>query len=91
MLEFTWYCNSNNDIRVNDGQGAAQVVEGQKGCGARYYMGGTNGVKKEHADPNDAASPLVYPERIECSGKDGVPCGAIVRAFAQLRNFRAPV
>jgi hypothetical protein len=87
--EFTWFCNPKNDIRVDDGQGGTTVVEGTKGCESRYYQGGKNGVQKVHADENDPASPLVYPERITCNGKDGVPCGAVIRAFPRLRNFRA--
>lgn len=90
-LEFQWRCNDKTDIRVDDGQGGSQVLEGQKGCGSKYYQaytGSARGVQKVLSNPEDPNSPQVYPERIECSGKDGVPCGAIVRAFPQLRNFR---
>lgn len=87
-LEFQWRCNDQADIRVDDGQGGTEVVEGTKGCGAKYYQGGRNGVQKVHENPEDPNSPLVYPERITCSGKDGIQCGAVVRAFPQLRNFR---
>lgn len=89
-LEFTWYCNAKNDIRVDDGAGSTTVVEGQKGCGTKFYQGGKNGVQKAHTDANDPTSPLVFPERIgPCPGKDGVPCGASLRAFPRLRNYRA--
>jgi hypothetical protein len=87
-IEWSWWCNPKNDIRVEDGQGGQTVVENQKGCNARYYAGGKNGVQKVLSDPNDPKSALVYPERVICSGKDGIPCGASVRAFANLRSFR---
>ena len=88
-VEWTWRCNPKKDIYVDDGQGSTKQVEGQKGCGAKYYQGGASGVQKVYSDPNDASSALVWPERVECSGRDGVPCGASVRAFPQLRNFRS--
>lgn len=87
-VEWSWYCNKKNDIRVDDGAGGSTVVEGQKGCEARYYMGGNNGIQKTLSDPNDPKSALIWPERVVCSGKDGVPCGALIRAYANLRNFR---
>lgn len=87
-LEYTWNCNPKRDIYVDDGEGGYSKVEGTKGCGAKYYQGGTNGVQKQPVDPNDPASALVWPERIACSGKDGVACGAVIRAFGRLRNFR---
>jgi hypothetical protein len=49
-----------------------------KGCGARYYM---NNWPK--------GSDGRYLPRMTCSGKDGRPCGASLRPFGQLRNFRA--
>lgn len=89
-LEFTWKCNPKNDIRVDDGQGTTTVVEGQKGCGNGWYQSGKSAIQKQHADPADPTSPLIYPERIgPCPGKDGVPCGASVRAFPRLRNYRS--
>ena len=89
-LEFTWRCNPNKDIYVDDGTGGSQKVEGQKGCGAGYYMGTKPGqVDKALSNPEDPNSPKIYPERITCGGKDGVPCGANVRAFPRLRRFRA--
>jgi hypothetical protein len=91
-LEFTWRCNPKRDIYVEDGQGGTSKVDGQPGCGANYYQG--DGIKagtvgRVHANPDDPASALVYPERVVCGGKDGIPCGASVRAFPRLRNFRA--
>lgn len=88
-VEWNWYCNPKNDIRVDDGAGGTTQVEGQKGCGSRYYQGGNTGVQKALSDPNDPKSPLVWPERVECNGKDGVACGNLVRAYPNLRNFRA--
>ena len=86
--EWTWYCNKNRNIYVLDGAGASREVDGQKGCGAKYYQGGRTGVEKVLSDPNDPKSPQVWPERIICGGKDGIPCGAAVRAYPNLRNFR---
>ena len=88
-LEFTWNCNDQRDIYVDDGSGGSEKVEGTKGCGAKYYQGGKNGIGKERENPEDPNSPLVYPVRIRCAGRDGVPCDAIIRAFSRLRNFRA--
>ena len=88
-LEFTWRCNPNKDIYADQGDGSTVKVEGQKGCGASYYMGDRPGqVGKALSNPEDPNSPQIYPERILCSGKDGVPCGASVRAFPRLRRFR---
>jgi hypothetical protein len=94
--EWTWYCNSKRDIYQQNSEGGSQVVEGVKGCGSKYYQarpGGssTSGVQKSPQDPSKPVAvdnPLVWPERIVCSGKDGIPCGAVVRAFPNLRNFR---
>lgn len=86
--EWTWYCNKNRDIYILDSTGNSRVVEGQKGCGAKYYQGGRTGVQKVLSDPADPKSAQVWPERIICGGKDGIPCGAAVRAFPNLRNFR---
>lgn len=89
--EWTWYCNKNRDIYVVGADGNSTVVEGQKGCGAKYYQGGKNGIQKWPKDPSKPASddnPLVWPERVTCGGKDGIPCGANVRAFPNLRNYR---
>lgn len=87
-VEWNWYCNKKRPIYVDNGQGGSTKLEEQLGCDRRYYQGGTTGVQKGHSDPNDPNSPLVWPERIICSGKDGIPCGALVRAFPNLRNFR---
>jgi len=89
-VEWSWYCNDEKNIRVPDGQGGYTEVE-QKGCGSKYYQGGKNGVQKSPQDPGQPvgpANPLVWPERIICGGKDGIPCGAAVRAFPNLRNLR---
>jgi hypothetical protein len=82
--EWTWYCNKNRDIYVLNAEGSGTVVEGQKGCGAKYYQGRPGGNSGVQRDPTTG----LYPERIICNGKDGIPCGAAVRAFPNLRNFR---
>lgn len=92
--EWTWFCNPKRDIYLSGADGSSHVVEGQKGCGAKYYQGragGASGIQKVPSDPSRsvaADNPLVYPERIICPGLDGIPCNALVRAFPNLRNFR---
>lgn len=90
-VEWSWYCNDEKNIRVPDGQGGYTEIE-QKGCGTKFFQGGKNGVQKAPADPSQPVgpnNPLVWPERIgPCPGKDGVPCGASIRAFPNLRNLR---
>lgn len=75
--EFSWQCREDKDIYVEDGDGNTQQIEGTKGCGARYYQG--RDVEKQ-ADGT-------YPERITCVGREG-SCGASLRAFGSLTNFR---
>lgn len=36
-IRYSWRCGEDRDIRVKDAQGATQVVEGHKGCGAAFY------------------------------------------------------
>ena len=75
-IEWSWGCNKNRDIYTDDGQGGSIPVAGQKGCGARYYMGGKSGIPRG-ADGK-------YPLRIVCGNPE---CGALIRAFANLTNF----
>jgi len=72
-IEYQWSCNPNRDVRVDDGEGNVQLVEGRKGCGQRYYQGDV---------PTEEG---VTPVRITCSNPE---CGANLRAFAQLTRFR---
>ena len=81
-IEWSWYCNEKKDIRTDNGQGGTMVVEGQPGCGQRYYQ---KDVEKVPSNPEDPNSPKVFPVRITC-GSPG--CGANVRAFANLVRFR---
>jgi len=37
-LRYSWRCSKDRDIRVKDGQGQTQVVEGRKGCGEGFYQ-----------------------------------------------------
>lgn len=37
-LRYSWRCSQDRDIRVKDGSGNTQVVEGRKGCGAAFYQ-----------------------------------------------------
>lgn len=84
-LTWNWFCNPNKNIwtasgEVNPTTGQAQLMEvEQAGCGTSFYM---KDVEKVPSNPEDPSSPPVYPERITCT------CGANVRAFANLENFR---
>lgn len=79
-VEWNWFCNDKKDIFVDNGQGGYTQVTGTKGCGTSYYQ---KDIEKVRSNPEDAASPLIYPVRIACS-----TCGANVRAFANLTRFR---
>lgn len=81
--EFSYRCADNREIYVDDGAGGQQKVEGKMGCGSRYYQ---RDVPRVPSDPNDPASPKVYPLRITCSNPD---CGASIRAFPNLTGFKA--
>lgn len=78
-ITWSWYCNPKRNIYVDNGQGGYMEVD-QKGCEQSYYP---RDLEKVHANPDDPQSPMVYPLRITC-GK----CGANLRAFANLSNFR---
>lgn len=71
-IEYSWGCSETRDIRARDSQGQIQVVEGRKGCGAKYYM-------KDVPKNPDGTTPL----EIQCG-----QCGASLRAFANLQNIR---
>lgn len=72
-LRYSWRCSKDRDIRVRDGAGAYQVIEGKKGCGEAFY---------EEDVPKGADGKVPY--EIRCSG-----CGASLRAFANLDNIRS--
>lgn len=77
-VTWNWFCNDKKNIYVDDGTGRLTEVQ-QAGCGTSYYQKDVDKVPSDPADPN---SPKVFPLRITCS------CGANVRAFANLGNFR---
>ncbi len=79
-IEWSWFCNDNKDIRVDNGQGGTQTVEGTKGCGTRYYQ---KDIEKVPANPEDPNSAKVFPLRITCG-----QCNAQLRAFPNLTRFR---
>lgn len=81
-IEWSWYCNDKKDIRVDSGTGtgATTVVEGQKGCGQRYYQ---KDIDKVPSNPDDPNSPKVFPLKITCG-----QCAATLRAFPNLVRFR---
>ena len=78
-ITWSWFCNPKNNIYADNGQGGLMEVPNQKGCDTSYYQ---KDVDKVHTDPNDANSPLVWPLRVTCT------CGANLRAFANLQNFK---
>lgn len=82
-IEWSWRCRDDKNIRVDNGQGGLTEVE-QLGCGQRYYM---RDVEQVLENPDDPQSGKIYPVRITCGGKDGVPCGASLRAYASLAGF----
>jgi len=72
-IRYSWRCSKDRDIRVRDGNGQLQTVEGKKGCGAAYYL--------ENVEKNADGS---YPVEVNCD-----ECGALLRAFDNLDNIRA--
>jgi hypothetical protein len=77
-IEWSWNCNSQRNIRVDNGAGGYEEVE-QKGCGARYYQAD---VPKVLSNPADPTSSVVFPLRHLCA------CGASLRAFPNLTRYR---
>lgn len=55
-LTYSFVCSDSRDIRVYDASGKLQPVEGQKGCGKRYYQ-------KDIQRQEDGS----YPHEIQCS------------------------
>lgn len=80
-VTWNWFCNPKKSIYVDNGQGGLTEVSNQVGCDTTYYQ---RDVDKVLSNPEDPASPKVFPLRITCT-----QCGANVRAFANLQNFRA--
>ncbi len=74
-VEVQYSCNPKKDKYVDDGAGGNVQLEGQPGCGARYYQG--------QVTRNDDGT---YPERITCGGNEG-QCGASLRAMNQLGSI----
>jgi hypothetical protein len=71
-LRYSWRCSKERDIRVRDGAGQIQVIEGKKGCGEGYYEENVG----KGADGQ-------VPYEVQCS-----KCGALLRAFANVDNIR---
>ncbi len=78
-ITWNWYCNPKKNIYADNGSGGFQQIDGQPGCGTSYYQ---RDVQKVPVDPNNPALGTGWPLRIQCT------CGANVRAFANLGNFR---
>jgi hypothetical protein len=79
-VTWNWFCNDKKPIFVDNGSGGFTQMEGQNGCGTSYYQ---RDIPKVPADPNDPSKGQHYPLRITCGS-----CGANIRAFANLGNFR---
>lgn len=83
-VEWSWSCNPKRTVWIPDDQGGSiEHPEGVQGCGKRYYQNNIDKVEGQ------------YPLRITCVGTridaatgESVTCGAIIRAFANLTNFR---
>lgn len=78
-LSWSWSCNPERDVYVDNGAGGFNKIEGQKGCGQRYYQRDIQKVTDE------SGTKAVFPLRITCGNPE---CGANIRAFAGLSNFR---
>lgn len=90
-IRFSYSCNPNRNIRVYDAVGELQEVDGTKGCEYRFYSGtGKSSAEKKIGyvsklkapEGHEAAGQMIYPNEITCH------CGAVLRAFANLENFR---
>lgn len=79
-IEWNYSCNPGKNIRVANAEGTLEEVEGQVGCGLRYYTNGKNAVQK--VQPEGGGAPE-FPLHITCGG-----CNADLRAFANLTRFR---
>ena len=72
-IRYSWKCSQDRNIRVKDQAGNVVEVENQKGCGESYYQ--------EDVPQREANGDV--PTTITCQ------CGNVIRAFANLDNFRA--
>lgn len=91
-VEWSWACGTERDARFrqDDGQGNVSfvtipVAEGstdmRKGCGAKYYQADVEAMKEANGGK--------WPLHITCAGgTPEAPCGADLRAFGNLTNFR---
>jgi hypothetical protein len=77
-ITWNWFCNPKKNIYVDNGQGGTMEMQ-QAGCGVSYYQKDIEKVPVNPADPNSAK---VFPFRITCT------CGANIRAFANLEQFK---
>lgn len=72
-VTFSFSCRKDKNIRVLDAAGKANEVENHPGCGKKYYQKDIASLKNGEGK---------YPTSINCE------CGANLRAFANLENFR---
>lgn len=88
-VNVSWSCNPKRNIRrwipdpTNPAEGNRQEIEGQMGCGARYYPDGkVEGQPASVKFPTKGADGL-FPEEVVCP-----KCGALLRGFANLDLVR---
>lgn len=75
------FCNPKKVRYILDADGnSIEDPEGKQGCGANYRDGKTI----------DPATGMIS-ERFVCAGKDGNGCGAAIRVFPELSNFRPAI
>lgn len=77
-ISFSWSCNPERDVRVDEGGDKLVVKEGRRGCGNKYYQAERAKKPEQKIEKVNGE----YPLEIECA------CGAVLRAFANLENLR---
>lgn len=78
-ITYSWQCSETRDRYIDDGAGGTKKDEtGQKGCGKKFYQA----EKTKKPEQQIAKVNGEYPYEISCT------CGAVIRAFGNLDNFR---
>jgi len=80
-LNYNWTCSDSRNIWVLEGE-ERKEVEGQKGCGWRYYIGTKSPDTTKQIGYVQKGADGLFPSEIQCQ------CGAILRAFGNLDNIR---
>ena len=82
-IRWSWFCNDKKNIWVyggTPGQEKLTEVDGTKGCGRRFYQENQTHKDEQKIKKQEDGT---FPLQVTC------PCGAIVKAFANLDNIRA--